>query len=73
MARVPRFERVLFAVAAWGVAAARADDDGTEVPTWVEDGGWVVLVLATCAMFYGLATVVEEFFVPALNTVNRHS
>jgi len=48
----------------------RADGSSDDVvPTWVEDGGWIILVLACLAMFYGLATVVEEFFVPALNTV----
>ena len=29
----------------------------------------VILVVAVLEMFYGLATVVEEFFVPALNTM----
>jgi len=48
---------------------ARAEG-GDVVPEWIEDGGWIVLVLACLAMFYGLATVVEEFFVPALNTVS---
>jgi hypothetical protein len=48
---------------------ARAEG-GDIVPEWIEDGGWIILILACLAMFYGLATVVEEFFVPALNTVS---
>jgi len=62
---------VPLAIIACGVATVRADDDDDgEVPLWVNDGGWIILLLATLAMFYGLATVVEEFFVPALNTVS---
>ena len=55
-------------------AQVRADGSSDDiVPSWVEDGGWIILVLACLAMFYGLAAVVEEFFVPALNTVSQLS
>ena len=40
---------------------------------WIEHGGFVLLVVALFEMFYGLATVVEEFFVPALNIMVRQS
>ena len=63
------FKRALIALAVLAVLA-RADDTTVAVPSWVENGGWIILVLACLAMFYGLAMVVEEFFVPALNTVS---
>lgn len=34
---------------------------------WVEDGGFLILILGVSAMFWGLAVVCEEYFVPALN------
>ena len=40
---------------------------------WIAHGGFVLLVVALFEMFYGLATVVEEFFVPALNIMVRQS
>ena len=40
---------------------------------WIGHGGFVLLVVALFEMFYGLATVVEEFFVPALNIMVRQS
>jgi len=46
------------------------DKDCTErddVPLWIWNGGWVLLVIAVLEMFYSLAVVVEEYFVPALN------
>ena len=43
--------------------------DAAEAEPWVEDGGWIILIFATLSMFYGLAVVVEEYFVPALNTM----
>lgn len=34
---------------------------------WVEDGGFLLLLVGVSAMFWGLAVVCEEYFVPALN------
>mmetsp|Transcript_90896 Transcript_90896/g.177893 ORF Transcript_90896/g.177893 Transcript_90896/m.177893 type:complete len:747 (+) Transcript_90896:58-2298(+) len=36
-------------------------------PDWVTYGGFLILIIAVIAMFWGLALVCEEFFVPALN------
>ena len=60
---------------------AQTDDDGRRshnaphehAEAWIEQGGFVLLVVALFEMFYGLATVVEEFFVPALNIMVRQS
>lgn len=34
---------------------------------WIDKGGWVIVLIGLLAMFWALAVVVEEFFVPALN------
>lgn len=36
-------------------------------PAWVNDGGFLILIVAVIAMFWGLALVCEDYFVPALN------
>jgi Ca2+/Na+ antiporter len=36
---------------------------------WVQDGGFLVLIIGVSAMFWGLAVVCEEYFVPALNVL----
>ena len=38
-----------------------------ESPKWIRDGGFLILLLGVCVMFWGLALVCEEYFVPALN------
>ena len=77
------FKRVFLLVALVSVLAsaeeegvtAKDDDDinapHERPPKWISRGGFVVLVVALFEMFYGLATVVEEFFVPALNVMVR--
>ena len=80
---VREFKRVFLLVALVSVLAsaeeedviAKEDDDinapHERPPKWISRGGFVVLVVALFEMFYGLATVVEEFFVPALNVMVR--
>lgn len=58
-------------------AAADADpssdcDDASEQSEphrWVQDGGFLLLFIGVSAMFWGLALVCEEYFVPALNVL----
>lgn len=45
------------------------DDTDIMDKPWMKNGGWILLVIGTLAMFYGLAVVVEDFFVPALNVM----
>jgi K+-dependent Na+/Ca+ exchanger-like protein len=63
---------VLFSAAAIVSCADDGDDDDDEetkpVP-WVAKGGFILLIVAVLQMFYALAVVVEEYFVPALNTM----
>ena len=83
---VREFKRVFLLVALVSVLAsaeeedviAKEEDDEDDInaphklpPKWISRGGFVVLVVALFEMFYGLATVVEEFFVPALNVMVR--
>jgi Ca2+/Na+ antiporter len=42
-----------------------SDDECVE--KWVMDGGWVAMIIVVMMMFWALAVVCEEFFVPALN------
>jgi Ca2+/Na+ antiporter len=39
----------------------------SQIPEWLEHGGYIPLFLALILSFAGLAIVVEEYFVPALN------
>jgi hypothetical protein len=38
-------------------------------PNWVNNGGFLILIIAMIAMFWGLAAVCKEYFVPALNVL----
>ena len=58
----------LAALAVAALALAKADDDEEEsVAPWIARGGYVLLIVGVLASFWGLAVVVEDFFVPALN------
>jgi Ca2+/Na+ antiporter len=35
-------------------------------PDWITNGGWIILFLTIILCFYGLATVCEDYYVPAL-------
>lgn len=46
-----------------------ADSDPEEAPDWVKNGGFLILFVIVIQMFWALALVCEEFFVPALNVM----
>jgi len=45
------------------------DDDESKPVPWIAKGGFILLIVAVLQMFYALAVVVEEYFVPSLNTM----
>jgi hypothetical protein len=79
--RAARRAGLLALLACLAGSLAQTDDDERRshnaphehAEAWIEQGGFVLLVVALFEMFYGLATVVEEFFVPALNIMVRQS
>jgi Ca2+/Na+ antiporter len=48
-------------------SAACLVEGESQIPEWLDHGGYVPLFLALILSFAGLAIVVEEYFVPALN------
>ena len=47
-----------------------SDDDIEDPEPWVKNGGFVVLIIGMVVMFWALAAVCEDFFVPSLNVFN---
>jgi Ca2+/Na+ antiporter len=43
------------------------DEAESAVPDWLLYGGFLIMLLALFVSFWGLAVIVEEYFVPALN------
>jgi Ca2+/Na+ antiporter len=50
-------------------AACVLKDEVEEAPEWIKNGGIILLVVVVIIMFWGLALVCEEYFVPALNVM----
>ena len=55
-----------------GKARIERDDDvqttdDEAVAEWISGGGYVLLIVGLLAIFWALAVVVEDYFVPALN------
>jgi cytosine/uracil/thiamine/allantoin permease len=44
-------------------------DENAPNAAWINDGGYIIVIWGVCVMFWGLALVCEEFFVPALHVL----
>jgi hypothetical protein len=44
-------------------------DENAPNAAWIDSGGYIIVIWGICVMFWGLALVCEEFFVPALHVL----
>lgn len=44
-------------------------DQNKPNPAWIDNGGYIIVLWGVCVMFWALALVCEEYFVPALHVL----